>query len=186
MIVSAPADEEELQHLLYTALKAGQPMAIRYPRGQGQGKVFQSEMHSFPIGKGEILKKGSDLGIISIGYPVSQAVEAANLLANEGIDCEVVNARFAKPLDSELILELSQRISKIITIEEGIIRGGFGSAVLELLNKSGSKQVKVECIGLPDQFVEHGKPEIFRSKYDLDSKGIVRRVNNVFPELFKK
>jgi 1-deoxy-D-xylulose-5-phosphate synthase len=186
MIVAAPGDENELQHLLFSALQAGRPMALRYPRGSGEGKELESELRNIPIGKGEILKQGSDLAIIAIGSAVYPALGAAELLESEGLDCAVINARFAKPLDSVLILKMAQKISNIIVVEEGTLRGGFGSAVVDLLSKSGLIRIKVECIGLPDQFVAHGNPEIFRGMYDLDSAGITRRVKTTFPELFTK
>jgi 1-deoxy-D-xylulose-5-phosphate synthase len=98
----------------------------------------------------------------------------------------VLNARFAKPLDSEMILGAAQQTSKVLIVEEGVLRGGFCSSVLDLLNRSGLKGVKAECIGLPDQFIEHGSPEIFRARYDLDAAGITRRIKTAFPELLKK
>jgi 1-deoxy-D-xylulose-5-phosphate synthase len=184
MIIAAPKDEDELQHLIFSALNAGQPIAVRYPRGYGEGKEIQAEFQSIPVGKGELLKSGSDLAIIAFGSTVYPALGAARVLAEEGLDCSVVNARFAKPLDSELILEACTKTGNVLTVEEGVLRGGFGSSVLDILNKSGLNPMKVESIGLPDRFVEHGSPEIFRSKFDLDSEGIVRRIKMAFPELF--
>lgn len=183
MIVSAPKDEDELQHLVFTAVKTGQPMAIRYPRGFGNGIKLKSELELIPVGKGEILREGSDLAIIAIGSPVRAALEAADLLILESIECAVINARFAKPLDNELILGVAGKTNRVLTIEENTLAGGFGSSVLNLLVQNGMGQVKVECIGLPDRFIEHGSPELFRSKFDLDSTGIVRRIKAAFPEI---
>jgi 1-deoxy-D-xylulose-5-phosphate synthase len=186
MIIAAPKDEDELQHLLYSALNAGQPMAIRYPRGYGEGNLLQPEMHLLPIGQGEILKNGLDITIIAIGSSVYPSIGAANILEEAGINCGVVNARFVKPLDSKLILEISKKTHNILTVEEGVLKGGFGSSIVDLLNKEHLENINIECIGLPDTFIEHGKPDIFHSKYDLDSQGIVRRIKAVFPDLFLK
>jgi 1-deoxy-D-xylulose-5-phosphate synthase len=182
IIVSAPKDEDELQHLLFTAVKTGRPMAVRYPRGLGNGIKLKPELELIPVGKGEILREGSDLAIIAIGSSVRPALEAADLLKLESVECTVVNARFAKPLDSELILGIAGKNNRLVTIEENALAGGFGSSVLNLLARSGMGQPKVECIGLPDRFIEHGSPELFRSKFDLDSNGIVRRIKAAFPE----
>jgi 1-deoxy-D-xylulose-5-phosphate synthase len=186
MVISAPKDEDELQHLLYTAIKAGQPMAIRYPRGYGEGVALKPDLQLLPIGKGEILKEGLDLAIIAIGSVVYPALNAARLLSDVGIDCAVINARFAKPLDSEMLLGQAKKTLKLVTVEENALAGGFGNAVLDWLAQAGLSQVKVECIGLPDQFIEHGSPELFRAKFDLDSAGIARRTKAAFPELLAK
>jgi 1-deoxy-D-xylulose-5-phosphate synthase len=123
------------------------------------------------------------VAILAIGSTVYPALNAAEQLAKEGIHCTVANARFAKPLDSELVLELAASTKRLITIEENALAGGFGSAVLELLGKAKPAQLKVECLGLPDRFVEHGTQELFRSMFDLDSEGICRRIKASFPEL---
>ena len=186
MIVSAPKDEDEFQHLLFTAISAGKPMAIRYPRGHAEGVPLKPYLQQLPLGKGEMLKDGQDLAILAIGSTVYPAVAAAERLAEDGVDCAVVNARFAKPLDSELVLELATRTKRLLTVEENTLAGGFGSAVLELLGSAKLPEVKVECLGLPDRFVEHGTQELFRAMFDLDSEGIARRINISYPELFIK
>ncbi len=183
MIVSAPRDEDELQNLLYTAVKAGRPMAVRYPRGQGEGVVLNPQWRTLEIGKGEILKNGIDLTIFAIGSMVYPALKAAKILSREGIEGGVVDARFAKPVDSELILGLAGKTRRLVTVEENTLNGGFGSAVLEILARAKLNQIKIECIGLPDQFIEHGSQELLRAKFDLDSAGIVRRIKAAFPEL---
>jgi len=183
LIVSAPKDENELQCLLYTAVKSGHPMAIRYPRGTGLGVKLDTELHPIPIGKGEILKSGEDIVILAIGTTVAPALEAAQELAANGIEATVVNARFAKPLDSELIVDLASRIKRVVTVEENTLSGGFGSSVVDLLQKSGVSDVQVKSIGLPDEFIEQGPQTILRSKYDLDAKGILRQVLSLFPAL---
>lgn len=183
MIVSAPKDENELQHLLYTAVQAQHPMAIRYPRGSGIGVPLEQELKALPVGKGELLKDGHDIALLAIGSTVQPALAAAQELAKQNINAAVVNARFAKPLDSKLILELACRIGRIITIEENTLCGGFGSAVLGLLESSGLASVKVRRLGIPDEFVEHGHPSLLRAKYKLDATGIAQQVVSLFPEL---
>ncbi|MBI4187132.1 MAG: 1-deoxy-D-xylulose-5-phosphate synthase [Chloroflexi bacterium] len=183
MIVASPKDEDELRHMLFTAINAGQPMAVRFPRGSGEGVPLNPDFERLPIGRGEVLRDGGDVAILALGSTVYPALDAAETLAQSGIQCTVVNARFAKPLDSELILKLSASTCKVLTVEENVLAGGFGSAVLELLCRSGMSEVRVECLGLPDRFIEHGAQEIFRSMFALDSEGIARRVVTSFPEL---
>jgi len=174
MIVSAPGDENELQHLLYTALDTAHPMVIRYPRGNGSGVPLDTEFRKLPIGKGEITKQGEDVAIIAIGSTVIPSLEAAEHLASRGINASVINARFARPLDAQLILGLANRTGKIITVEENVLSGGFGAAVLELLQKSGISDVRVKRLGIPDEFVTHGEQGLLRSLYHLDAEGIAR------------
>ncbi|MFC1958768.1 1-deoxy-D-xylulose-5-phosphate synthase [Chloroflexota bacterium] len=183
LIVSAPKDENELQHLLYTAVKSSHPMAVRYPRGMGSGVKLDTELHPIPIGKGEIIRHGEDVAILAIGVMVTPSLEAAQELASRGIEATVVNARFAKPLDSELILDLASRTQRMVTVEENVLSGGFGSSVIDLLQESGISDVQVKSIGLPDEFVEQGAQAILRSKYGLDAKGIAEQVLSLFPAL---
>ncbi|HEX7475380.1 MAG TPA: 1-deoxy-D-xylulose-5-phosphate synthase, partial [Dehalococcoidales bacterium] len=183
IVVSAPKDENELQHLLYTALNANRPMAVRFPRGNGQGAVLDSELHSLEIGQAEVLQDGDHLAILAIGSTVYPAWQAAKLLKNEGLDCAVINARFAKPLDSKTILEYANKCGRLVTVEENALAGGFGSAVQELLTRNGINLSRIECIGLPDRFIEHGSQALFRAKFDLDAAGIIRRIKYAWPEL---
>ena len=176
LIVSAPKDENELQHLLYTAVKSKHPMAIRYPRGSGLGVRLDDELHEIPIGKGEIVRYGDDVAILAIGNMVAPALEAAQELAAKGIEATVVNTRFAKPLDSELITSLANQIKHIVTAEENTLSGGFGSGVAKLLQESGITDAQIRSIGIPDKFVEQGAQDILRSKYGLDAKGIAEQV----------
>ena len=186
MLIAAPKDEDEFQHLLYTAINAGRPMAVRYPRGNGEGAPLAPDFRQLPIGKGEMLKEGEDLGILAVGSAVYPALAAAEKLAKEGIHCSVANVRFAKPLDSELIMELAASTKRLLTVEENALAGGFGSAVLELINKNRPEGLKVECLGLPDRFIEHGTQELFRAKFNLDSEGIARCIKTNFPELVRE
>ncbi|MFO7772547.1 MAG: 1-deoxy-D-xylulose-5-phosphate synthase [Dehalococcoidia bacterium] len=174
MIVCAPKDGNELQDLLYTALNTEHPIAIRYPRGQGTSVALASELHQLPIGKGEIVKQGEDMAIIGIGATVMPCLGAAEHLAIQGIDAMVVNARFAKPLDRELVLNVAKRTRKMVIVEENVLSGGFGAAVLELLEGAGVSDVKVKRLGIPDEFVPHGKQDLLRSLYRLDAPGIAR------------
>ncbi|MFC1862078.1 1-deoxy-D-xylulose-5-phosphate synthase [Chloroflexota bacterium] len=182
LIVSAPKDENELRHLLYTAVKSNHTMAVRYPRSAGLGVKLDAELHSIPIGKGETLRHGNDVAVLAIGTMVATALEAAHELASRGIEAEVVNARFAKPLDSELIIGLASRVKRMVTVEENTISGGFGSAVVDLLQESGMSGVQVRNIGLPDDFIEQGTQTILRAKYGLDAKGITQQVLSLFPD----
>ncbi|MBI3040092.1 MAG: 1-deoxy-D-xylulose-5-phosphate synthase, partial [Chloroflexi bacterium] len=183
LIVAAPKDENELQHLLDTAVKSDHPMAIRYPRGAGLGVKLDTELQPVAIGKGEILRRGEAVAILAIGATVAPALEAARELSSSGIEATVVNARFAKPLDSELIIDLASRIKRLVTVEENTLNGGFGSSVADLLQKSGLSGVPVRSIGIPDDFVEQGAQAILRAKYGLDARGIVRQVLSLFPTL---
>ena len=172
MIVCAPKDENELQNLLYTALNTKHPLAIRYPRGWGTGVPLATKLHQLPIGRAEIIKQGEDVAIIGIGSTVIPSLEAAEHLSLEGIDAMVINARFAKPLDGQLILDAANHTKKIVIVEENVLSGGFGAAVLELLEKAEASDVKVKRLGIPDEFVTHGKQDFLRSMYHLDAKGI--------------
>jgi len=186
LIVSAPKDENELQHLLYTAVTLGRPMAIRYPRGSGIGVELDTELTPIPIGKGEIVRHGEDVAILAIGATVAPALGAAQELASNGIEATVLNARFAKPLDSELIINIASHIKNLVTVEENALSGGFGSSVIGLLQKSGVSDTQVRSIGIPDEFVEQGTQAILRSQYGLDAKGIAQQVLTLFPNLGAK
>jgi 1-deoxy-D-xylulose-5-phosphate synthase len=183
MTVSAPGDEEDLRHLLYTAVNAGSPMCIRYPRGCGHGIPLRSDLMKIPIGKGELLRFGNDLAILAFGSPVRESLSAAQMLAATGIDCTVVNARYAKPLDEDLIIMLAEKTEKIVTVEENVIAGGFGSAVIELLRREHAHPLKIKCLGLPDRFIEHGTQDYLRTVLCLDAAGIAREIKQSFPEL---
>ncbi len=174
MIVSAPKDGNELQDLLYTATNTEHTMAIRYPRGRGSGVPLATELHQLPIGKAELMKQGEDIVIIGIGSTVMPSLEAAEHLALRGIDAMVINARFAKPLDTELILDVAKHTKKMVIVEENVLSGGFGAAVLELLEKAGASDVKVKRLGIPDEFVTHGTQDFLRSLYHLDALGIAK------------
>ncbi|MFN3649682.1 MAG: 1-deoxy-D-xylulose-5-phosphate synthase [Armatimonadota bacterium] len=173
MVLMAPKDEPELQRMLATAVTHPGPIGVRYPRGGGPGAELLSDPQPLPIGVGESLREGDDVAIIGFGYGVTPALQAAELLAEEGIQATVINARFCKPLDTELILEAARRCGRVITVEDGVRQGGFGSAVLEMLQDHGC-QVPVRRLGIPDRFIEHGKREKLLELLGLDGAGVAR------------
>lgn len=174
MVVMAPKDENELRHMLKTALEHDGPIALRYPRGTGTGCPLDQEVKALPIGRAEVVLDGKDVAILAIGNTVATALEAARELNARGVSVAVINARFVKPLDEDCICAYAARTRKLVTLEEHVLAGGFGSAVLELLNNKGLWDVEVACIGIPDVFVEHGAPDLLRRKYGLTAGDVVR------------
>ena len=172
MTVMAPKDENELRQMLVTAIGHDGPIALRYPRGAGRGVALQEKISSIPIGRVERLTSGNDVLILAIGRPVADALEAAEQLAADGIAATVVNSRFVKPLDSDEIASLAGRIPNVVTVEENMLQGGFGSAVLELLSEAGIHPRRFKRIGIPDEFVSHGAADLLRTRYGLDAAGI--------------
>ena len=184
LLVMAPKDAPELRGMLRLALYHDGPSAIRYPRGRVKQPVgYGTREAAVKMGKGELLSEGDDIAIIAIGNTVSPALKAAEMLRKEGISPCVINARFIKPLDEDLILSTASRIKRIVTVEENVLAGGFGSAVLECLNKAGLDDVSVRRIGIEDEFVEHGSQSILRKKYSLDDEGIYRVCKNQLASL---
>ncbi|MHB1420908.1 MAG: 1-deoxy-D-xylulose-5-phosphate synthase [Bacillota bacterium] len=183
MTVMAPKDENELQQMMVTALDHPGPVAIRYPRGQGMGVPMDEDPRGIPIGKAELLREGKDATILAVGPMVYEALQAAAKLAGYGISVDVVNARFVKPLDEEMILGLARKTGNILTVEEHLLAGGFGSAVQELLNREGIEGIKIASLGVPDEFVVHGHPDIFRREYGLKADGIVNAVGRMLGKL---
>ncbi len=179
MIVMAPKDENEFQHMLKTAVACGRPVSVRYPRGAGVGAVMDDTLSPLPIGKAELVCEGSDLAIVAIGATVYPALAAADKLRQEGIHVRVINARFVKPLDQTLLMETARSLKKIITVEENVLMGGFGSALLELFEKLGVYDVRVRRLGVPDEFVAHATQAEQRSLYGIDEAGIIRAVRSM-------
>ena len=175
MVVMAPKDEQELRDMLYSAVHSEEfskgPVSLRYPRGNSIG-VELKPMKAIRLGKGEIVRSGRDVAIVAIGNMVHPSLKAAELLREEGISAEVVNARFVKPLDTALLDDLCSRFDKIITVEDGQIQGGFGSAVLEYIGTKHNRNVDVFLHGIPDKFVEHGTQEELWAELGLDAAGI--------------
>jgi 1-deoxy-D-xylulose-5-phosphate synthase len=178
MLCLAPKDENELQHMLRTAVEYEGPAAIRYPRGEGFGVPMDPEIKALPIGVAELLRDGDDAALLVYGTLAHDALEAAAELASDGISTAVLNARFAKPLDEERILALARRARAVVTVEEHAGMGGFGGAVLELLAARGVC-VPVRVLAVPDHFVEHGAPERQRAELGLDAAGIARAVRRL-------
>jgi len=190
LVVMAPKDEGELRHMMKTCLTHNGPTAVRYPRGNGVGADLEEPMQAIPIGQGELLRgdlSGPDngreieLGVLAIGLPVQPAMAAADELIGEGRSVALVNARFVKPLDEKLICEVARRSRRLITIEENTVIGGFGSAVLELLQREGITDVAVKVIGVPDEFIHHGDPEIQRRELGLDKDGLLYTMRSQLP-----
>jgi 1-deoxy-D-xylulose-5-phosphate synthase len=173
MVVMAPKDENELRQMMATALQHDGPVAFRYPRGTAVGVVLESPVTTLPIGKAEILRQGDDVAILALGRCVPEGLTAHERLAERGVRATVVNCRFVKPIDADLIAGVARRVPRIITVEENVRQGGFGSAVLEALSDQGITHAVVERLGVPDIFVEHGSPGVLRAKYGLNAGGIV-------------
>lgn len=179
MVFMAPKDENELRHMLYTAVSYNDgPTAIRYPRGSGVGVPLDDELYEIPIGRAEILREGSDVLLLAVGNSVQEALRAADILKEKhSLSAGVVNARFIKPLDKHLLHTLAQKYQRIMTIEENMTAGGFGSAVLEALQEC-PQHPAVRILGVGDTFVEHGPQAYLRQKYGLDANGIVSAALN--------
>ncbi len=179
MVCMAPKDENELQHMVRTAFETGHPTSIRYPRGEGFGVPMDAELRSLPVGRGEVIREGRDnVTIFAIGAEVWPSFHAAEGLVKEGIDATVVNARFIKPIDEELVLRYCRPGAKVITVEEGSIAGGFGSAVMEKAVELGMSGVEYHNIGIPDVYVHHGSQDVLRAQFDLHAEGIAGRVRH--------
>jgi 1-deoxy-D-xylulose-5-phosphate synthase len=184
MIVSAPMNEEELRNLMFTAYKTPAPFSIRYPRGNGVMVDWKQPFQLLEIGKGRTLRKGNDIAILSIGHMGNLAMDALNRLVNEGVDVGFYDMRFVKPIDEDLLHEIFKTTKSIITVEDGCVQGGFGSAVLEFMADHGYS-ARVKRLGIPDKIVEHGtQPELWSEcGYDaeaiyLASVEILEKVNN--------
>lgn len=179
MAIMAPKDENELQHMMKTCLQHNGPISVRYPRGVSLGVKMDAAPQALPIGKGELMKDGTDVAIIAIGVSVWQAQQAAERLSQEGVSTAVVNARFAKPLDHELITDVAKRVRYVVTVEEGCRMGGFGSAVLETLSEAGITDVTTKVLGLPDWYIEQGPQDLLRERYGLTTEGIYQSVKEL-------
>jgi len=182
IIVMVPKDENEFQHMIKTAMECPVPVAFRYPRGKGMGVRREVSLQSIDIGKGEILREGQDILIIAIGSTVYPSLRAAERLADVGIQAAVINSRFLKPLDGNLLCDWAKRTGKVLTVEENVLQGGFGSAVLELFQERNLFSVQVKRLGIPDLFVEHGPQNLLREKYEIDESGIFKRAKEMFEE----
>jgi 1-deoxy-D-xylulose-5-phosphate synthase len=182
LMVMVPKDENEFQHMIKTAVEWPGPVAFRYPRGKGESSAREVSLQSIDIGKGEVLREGQDVLIIAIGTTVYPSLRAAQRLAGVGIQAAVINSRFLKPLDANLLCDWGKKTGKVLTVEENVLQGGFGSAVLELFQERGLLSTQVKRLGLPDFFIEHGPQAVLREKYGIDENGIFRGVQKMFEE----
>ncbi|HTB49937.1 MAG TPA: 1-deoxy-D-xylulose-5-phosphate synthase [Solirubrobacteraceae bacterium] len=184
IVLMAPRDEALLVHMLHTALCYDDgPIALRYPRGEGTGVQLPAEPHTIAIGTGEILREGGSAGpagarvaLIGYGSGVGKAIQAADLLADEEIAVTVVDARFAKPIDAGLMAQLAAEHDLLVTVEEGVLAGGFGSAVWETLNEAGAAPPRILRVGLPDRYVTHGKPALLHEEIGFTGERIAERI----------
>ena len=177
IVLMAPKDEREMRDMMFTAIDHQGPAALRYPRGAGIGVDIAKPPELLEIGKAEILREGGEIAILGYGSMVNPSLEASEKLEKDGIDSTVINARFVKPLDSELILALAQSCRLIVTVEEAYLAGGFGSAVMELLEQNEMlDSVKIVRMGVPDRIITHGDPSLLRAKFGLDADGIYTKV----------
>ncbi len=179
LVVMAPSDENEMRNMLHTSLALPGPSAIRFPRGAGEGVPLDPAPSALEVGKGRVVRAvpgKPDACVVAVGTTVRPAVAAAEALASEGIAVSVVDARFVKPLDEELIASEAARARRVVTVEEGCLPGGFGSAVLEVLERRGlvAEGILVRRLGLPDEFVTHGDPAKQRAEIGIDQGGIAR------------
>ena len=183
MVVMAPKDENELQHMVKSCISYDRPAAVRYPRGSSLGVDMDPMPQALPLGKGELLREGTDIALVAIGVMVHQAAAAADRLAQEGISAAVINARFVKPLDGDLIAAVAREVKCLLTVEESTVMGGFGSAVLELLSDRGIINVPTKCLGLPDWFIEQGPQDLLREKYGLTADGIHQQAKQLVADV---
>jgi 1-deoxy-D-xylulose-5-phosphate synthase len=178
MTVSAPMNEEELRNLMFTAQKENKgPFSIRYPRGKGVMTEWQTPFKEILVGKGRLIRKGSDVAILSIGHVGNFVVEASKLLATKRIDVEHYDMRFVKPLDEEILHHVGKNFKSVITIEDGTIVGGFGSAVLEFMSENAYTPA-VKRMGVPDRFIDHGTPQELQKECGFDVEGIIKTVKS--------
>jgi 1-deoxy-D-xylulose-5-phosphate synthase len=181
MVIMAPKDSIELRDMLFTALKqdAG-PVAIRYPRGEASGVWEENVFKALPLGKGEIVREGHDAAVLAVGQTVQTALQAAAGLSRKGISVHVVNARFIKPIDKEMVLDTAKRFPFILTVEDNAVTGGFGDAVADVLTEAdllpGVHLVKA---GIPDRFIQHGSLAELHTEIGLDQEHIVQKIEQL-------
>jgi len=189
LVVMVPANEEELRQMLWTAIeyKDG-PVAIRYPRGQAEGVPMSDKLEALPIGKSQVVRKGKDVAIIAVGHMVSKALKAAQILHDEDkLSVEVINARFIKPLDADMLEHVMSRFKLVLTAEEGVLNGGFGSEVAEFFSDHKAKYIELIRMGIPDRFVDQGDRTILLEELGLSVDGLVAAVrqSETFHDLVK-
>lgn len=179
LVVTAPMNEEELRNLMYSATRHEGPYSIRYPRGQGVSPDWRKPMREIPVGQGRIVREGEEVAILTIGHIGNYAVDATGILEKEGMNPAHYDMRFVKPLDASLLHEIFGKFKKVITVEDGCLMGGFGSAVLEWMIDQGY-QAQVKRLGIPDTVIEHGEPHQLHAECGYDIEGIVRAAKNLY------
>ena len=183
MVLMMPKDENEGQHMVKTALEYNDgPIALRYPRGNGLGVEMDAEMKALPIGSWEVLREGDDAVILTFGTTIPMALHAAETLAQQGIKVRVVNARFIKPMDENMLHDIMKATLPILTIEESMLEGGFGSAVLEFASDHKYRNVQIERIGIPDEFIEHGEVDLLLEEIHVTAEEAVSRIELLVPK----
>jgi 1-deoxy-D-xylulose-5-phosphate synthase len=184
MVLMMPKDENECQHMVQTGLAYNNgPIALRYPRGNGTGVKMDETLTPIPIGTWEVLQEGNDVCVLTFGQNmIEMAKEAKELLLKEGISLKIVNARFIKPFDEQMLNEIASSNMPVITLEEGVLQGGFGSAILEYLNDQGHDHVKVKRMGIPDQFIEHGGVNQLLEEIGLTTQHLIQSVHQLLPK----
>lgn len=187
LVIAMPKDENELQHMVYTAVRYDKgPIAVRFPRGTGLGVKMDDTLKSVPIGRWEVEREGNDLAILAFGPLLEKAKQAADILAQTGISAKVINARFIKPLDRQMLLQLGRSSMPVLTVEEGVLKGGFGAGVLEFFHEEGFHHMSVERMGIPDRYVEHGSVKDLLEELHLTAEGIAERARALIPEQVKR
>jgi 1-deoxy-D-xylulose-5-phosphate synthase len=181
--ICSPLNEKELRNMMYTAQLDGKgPFAIRYPRGRGVLTDWKTPFEELPIAKGQTIKEGSDVAILSIGHIGNTALAAALLLADKGINAAVYDMRFLKPFDNDILHTVFNKFRKVITLEDGTVLGGLGSAVSEFASENHYTQTEMLRLGIPDRFIEHGTPEELYRECGIDTEGIVAAVNRLLKQ----
>lgn len=187
MVLMMAKDENELQHMVYTSLQYNQgPIAVRYPRGNGIGTQMDKELKEIPIGTWEVLREGKDVALLSFGPTLQDLLKAAEILEKEGISARVINARFIKPLDELMMAELMEESIPMLTVEEAILQGGFGSAVLEYVNDSGYQHGTIQRMGIPDAYIEHGSVNELLKEIGLTPNDIAAKAKKMIPAKQKR
>lgn len=175
-VIMAPKDFKELEEMLEFGINLNKPVAIRYPRGE-EGKEKFEKCDDISLGKAEIIKEGNDLTIVAIGKMVEKAIQISKLLKQKNVDSEIINARFLKPVDKDTIIKSIEKTKNVITLEDGTIKGGLGSTIIELISNYNLKNTKIKTFGYNDCFVKHGKVEELEKEYGLDINDIVQSLN---------
>ncbi|MBM7584569.1 1-deoxy-D-xylulose-5-phosphate synthase [Bacillus pakistanensis] len=187
IVIMMPKDENEGQHLVNTAIHYNDgPIALRYPRGNGLGVPMDSDLKQIPIGKWEVLKEGQDAAILTFGTTIPMALDAANQLEQQGMSIKVVNARFIKPLDEKMLADIFDQNLPVLTIEEAVLQGGFGSAVLEFAQEKGFKNPVIDRMGIPDRFIEHGSVKELLKEIGLTTENVIDKIQTMTPKKQKR